>query len=93
MSLPNGASGREKHTPGNQEVCRMGIESLKKGDKLQLSDGATVEVTGPAENGAVPVVFIDAPFGTEKPGDTKNVENVDIYGIYTDASLSVIRSV
>jgi hypothetical protein len=70
----------------------MGLESLNKGDKLQLSDGATVEVAGAAQNGLVPVIVIDAPFGTEKPGDTKQVDADDIYGIYADASLSSIRA-
>ena len=71
----------------------MGLESLKKGDKLQLSDGATVEVTGPAENGLVPVTVLDAPFGNDKPGDTKKVDSDDIYGIYSDASLTSIRAI
>ncbi len=70
----------------------MGIESLKKGDKLQLSDGSTVEVAGPPEGGLVPVIVIDAPFGTERPGDTKKVDADDIYGVYSDASLGSIRA-
>jgi hypothetical protein len=71
----------------------MGVETLEIGNKLQLSDGSTVEVTGPASSdGQVPVRVLDAPFGPDAPGADKKVDSDDIYGVYADDSLTVVRA-
>ena len=70
----------------------MGVESLQVGNKLQLSDGSTVEVTGTPKQRAVPVRVVDSPFGTDRPGDDKVVDADEIYGVYTDDALSGIRA-
>ncbi len=56
----------------------MGAETLSAGDKVELSDGATAEVTGPLANGAVPVRVIDSPFGPDAPGATKQIDPDEI---------------
>ncbi len=71
----------------------MGLESLKVGDKLQLSDGSTVEVTAPAGANArsVDVRVLDSPFGPDAPGTDKKADADVIYGVYEDDSLAQVR--
>ena len=70
----------------------MGAETLKPGDKVELSDGATAEVAGPLSNGVVPVTIIDSPFGTDTPGSNKQVDPDDIYGVFIDTAMSEVRA-
>ena len=71
----------------------MGVQSLQGGNKLQLADGSTVEVTAmPEPGGQVPVRVVDAPFGPDEPGTDKNVDADDIYGVYARDSLTVVRA-
>ena len=70
----------------------MGAETLKAGDKVELSDGATAEVTGQLANGAVPVRIIDSPFGPDSPGADKQVDPDDIYGVFLDDAMTEVRA-
>lgn len=70
----------------------MGAESLKAGDKVELANGATAEVTGPLADGVVPVAIIDSPFGPDKPGDAVQADPDDIYGVFLDAAMTEIRA-
>lgn len=70
----------------------MGAEILKAGDKVELSDGATAEVTGQLADGAVPVTIIDSPFGPDAPGSSRQVDPDDIYGVFLDDSMTEMRA-
>ena len=70
----------------------MGAESLKSGDKIELSNGATAEVVGQLANGAVPVRIIDSPFGPESPGDEREADPDEIYGVFLDDSMTEVRA-
>ena len=71
----------------------MGVEALRVGDKLQMADGSTVEVIAAVgAGGEVPVRVLDAPFGPDAPGTDKQVDADDIYGVYTDDSLTSVRA-
>ena len=71
----------------------MGVESLQVGDKLQLADGSTAEVTAGAESdGQVPVRVVDAPFGPDAPGTDEKADADDIYGVYADETFTVVRA-
>lgn len=70
----------------------MGAESLKAGDKVELANGATAEVTGPLADGVVPVAIIDSPFGPDKPGDVVQADPDDIYGVFLDAAMTEMRA-
>jgi hypothetical protein len=70
----------------------MGVESLKPGDKVELSDGATAEVTATVENGQVPLRVIDSPFGPDIPGTEKNADPDEIFGVFTDDAMTVVRA-
>lgn len=70
----------------------MGAETLSAGDKVELSDGATAEVTGPLANGAVPVRVIDSPFGPDAPGATKQIDPDEIYGVFLDDAMTEVRA-
>ena len=70
----------------------MGAETLKAGDKVELSNGATAEVTGAYANGSVPVRIIDSPFGPESPGDERQADPDEIYGVFLDDAMSEVRA-
>ncbi len=70
----------------------MGAETLNAGDKVELSNGATGEVAGPLANGVVPVRIIDSPFGPESPGDVRQADPDEIYGVFLDDSMTEIRA-
>ena len=70
----------------------MGAETLKAGDKVELSDGATAEVIGPLTGGVVPVRIIDSPFGSDTPGSDKQVDPDEIYGVFIDKAMSEVRA-
>ena len=70
----------------------MGIESLSPGDKVQLSDGATAEVASGPKGETITVTVIDSPFGADQPGSKKDVDSDEIYGVFMDADLTVIRA-
>ena len=70
----------------------MGAEALKVGDRVELADGATAEVTGRLANGAVPVTIIDSPFGPDAPGSSKQIDPDDIYGVFLDDSMTEMRA-
>ena len=71
----------------------MGVESLEKGHKIQIADGSTAEVLGPAEgNRQVPVRILDSPFGPDEPGTEKKVDSDEINGVYTDDSMTEVRA-
>jgi hypothetical protein len=72
----------------------VGLESLRRGDKLQMADGSTVEVTASATEQAtsIEVRVLDAPFGHDATGTVMHVDTDDIYGVYADDSLSSVRA-
>ena len=70
----------------------MGAETLKAGDKVELSNGATAQVTGPLSNGVVPVVVIDSPFGPDRAGDTRQADPDEIYGLFLDDAMTEVRA-
>ena len=70
----------------------MGAETLKAGDKVELANGATAEVTGPLAGGTVPVTIIDSPFGPESAGDSAQADPDDIYGVFLDAAMTEVRA-
>ena len=71
----------------------MAADELKSGDKVELSDGATAEVTGPLTNGEVPVRIIDSPFGPDSPGTEKTVDKEVIYGLFIDDAMTEVRAI
>lgn len=70
----------------------MGAETLKAGDKVELANGATAQVSGPLAGGAVPVTIIDSPFGPESPGDAVQADPDDIYGVFLDEAMTEVRA-
>jgi hypothetical protein len=70
----------------------MGAESLKTGDKVELSDGAVAEVTGTLSNGGVPIRIIDSPFGSDQPGADKIADPDEIFGVFIDDAMSEVRA-
>ena len=70
----------------------MGAETLKAGDKVELANGATAQVTGPLAGGAVPVTIIDSPFGPESAGDAVRADPDDIYGVFLDEAMTEVRA-
>mgnify|MGYP006919333565 CR=1 FL=1 len=70
----------------------MGAESLKAGDKIELSDGAVAEVTGALANGGVPVRIIDSPFGPDAPGADKVADPDEIFGVFIDDAMTEVRA-
>ena len=70
----------------------MGAETLQTGDKVELANGATAQVTGPLASGAVPVTIIDSPFGPESPGANVQVDPDDIYGVFLDDAMTEVRA-
>lgn len=70
----------------------MGAETLKAGDKVELSNGATAQVAGPLAGGTVPITIIDSPFGPESPGDAVQADPDDIYGVFLDEAMTEVRA-
>ena len=70
----------------------MGAESLKPGDKVELSDGALAEVTAVLGIGGVPIRIIDSPFGSDQPGSDKIADPDESFGVFIDDAMSEVRA-
>ena len=42
--------------------------------------------------GGVPVRIIDSPFGPESPGDEREADPDEIYGVFLDDSMTEVRA-
>jgi hypothetical protein len=72
----------------------MDLRTLAVGTKLQLDNGATVEVASAAqEQRSVRVRYLDSPFEPELEGTEQMLEAERIYGAYTDDSLMQVRPI
>jgi hypothetical protein len=66
----------------------MDLRTLTVGTKLQLDNGATVEVAVVAEEPrSVRVRYLDSPFEPELEGTEQVLDAERIYGAYTDDTL------
>lgn len=70
----------------------MDLRTLAVGTKLQLDNGATVEVAAAAQDPrSVRVRYLDSPFEPELEGAEQVLDAERIYGAYTDDSLMQVR--
>lgn len=61
----------------------MDVSSLKQGMKVELDNGATVEVLeAPGAERSVKVRYIDSPLWPVEPGTEEVVSADSIYGVY-----------
>lgn len=70
------------------------LRTLEVGAKLQMDTGATVEVVEPAQNPrSVRVRYVDT-LGSPERGDNfvHEIAAEQIYGVYTDDTLTAVRS-
>ena len=70
----------------------MNLAGVTPGTKLQLENGATVELLEPLQGSSrtVKIRYIDSPLWPVEPGTEESVSIDDVYGIY-DETLGAVR--
>jgi hypothetical protein len=73
----------------------MNLDGVTKGMRLQLDNGATVEVLEPPSAGGktVKVRYIDSLLWPVPAGTEELVEARTVYGVYTDDSTGAVRAI
>jgi hypothetical protein len=73
----------------------MNLDGVTKGMRLQLDNGATVEVLEPpsADGKTVKVKYIDSLLWPVPPGTEEVVEARTVFGVYTDETMGAVRAI